>query len=302
MKRVGAVGTMASIILIAMAAPADAGGSVWHFEGHEYQPGDIADATTSVAWSHNNDLGTPGDGPYFIYLAPADTEWVSWPPDPEGSMLVGIVAIDLGPFEAEDGDRYGPHGATARFEIPDVAPGKYQVIHCNDPCTKQLGDVIGGWGLAIVAGPNGRSADEIATGVIASLVADPLLGKANHDPTRDRAADDSPAQIHVPFVDPEPQIAPITSPAWPGGIPRVQPAQSELPGASPEPAATGLVAETAEPRPGALSNVALLAATATLMLSACGLGWVALRRKRSPQPSTPRSEPAPPPTIKAARP
>lgn len=278
MKQLIALGTIASIIVIAMATTADAGGSVWQFEGHEYQPGDIAEATTSVAWSHDNDLGTPEDGPYFLYLAPADTEWVSWPPDPEGSMLVGIVAIDLGPFEAADGDTYGPHGATARFEIPDVATGEYQVIHCNDPCTKQLGDVIGGWGLAIVAGPNGRSADEIAIGVRGALVADPLLGTANHGPTRDRAAGDSPAQILVPVVDLEPQVAPITSTAWPGPIPPLQPAQSEPQGAGSGSATGGVVALETEPRLGAPSN-AVLPATAALILTACGLGWVTIRRK-----------------------
>jgi hypothetical protein len=75
---------------------------------------------------------------------------------------VGIVEIHLGPYQGADGEWYGPHHAVARFEIPDVSPGEYQITHCNSPCTKTLGDIIGGWDLHVIAGPNGRPAAEVA--------------------------------------------------------------------------------------------------------------------------------------------
>ena len=38
----------------------------------------------------------------------------------------------------------GPHHATLAFTVPDLAPGMYEVWHCNDPCTTTLGDLT--WG------------------------------------------------------------------------------------------------------------------------------------------------------------
>ncbi len=35
--------------------------------------------------------------------------------------------------------------------VPDVKPGSYALQLCNDPCTKQLGDIMGGWDLDVVA-------------------------------------------------------------------------------------------------------------------------------------------------------
>lgn len=32
--------------------------------------------------------------------------------------------------------------ATARFEVPEVAPGRYEVMFCNDGCTRSFADVI----------------------------------------------------------------------------------------------------------------------------------------------------------------
>ena len=145
-----------------------AGGAVWHFDG-EHQPGDIAVSVTSVAWDHDSELGTPAEGPYLIYLVPEAAGTEAWPDGPAEGMLVGVVEIAFGPFQAEDGEWYGPHHAIARFEIPDVAPGSYLISHCNDPCTNTLGDITGGWGLQVVAGSRGRSPAEIADEVRESL-------------------------------------------------------------------------------------------------------------------------------------
>ena len=162
MKRLGIVSGLAFWLMVTAASSGSAGGAVWHFDDQEYQPGDIAEATTAVAWSHNGSLGTPDDGPFIIYLAPQEAVAESWPGLPDGSIPVGIVEIHLGPYQEADGDWYGPHHAVARFEIPDVSPGEYQIAHCNSPCTKTLGDIIGGWDVHVIPGPNGRSAAEIA--------------------------------------------------------------------------------------------------------------------------------------------
>ncbi len=158
-----------TVVLLA-AAPALAGGAVWDFEGY-HEPGDLVESTTAVAWGHNPQLGTPEDGPYLIYLAPAESEAAAWPGIPEEGLLVGIVEVYEGSYVGAPSF----YQAVARFEIPQVPPGDYQVFHCNDPCTTMLGDVVGGWGLRIVGGGNGRSADVIAAEVRKRLPDAPLL-------------------------------------------------------------------------------------------------------------------------------
>lgn len=168
MKRAAVAGLCLTALITVPAGIATAGGSVWEFDG-EYQPGDIVVSATTVAWSHDRSLGRPEDGPYLIYLAPDPGEGFLTPEIPAEGILVGVVEIVLGPLLAEDGEWYGPNQAIARFEIPDVAPGTYQVSHCNHLCTNTFGDVIGGWGLQVVAGSRGRSPAEIAEEVRESL-------------------------------------------------------------------------------------------------------------------------------------
>ena len=168
MRRRLVVGLLLFGLLEMATGIAVAGGAVWHFDG-EHQPGDIAVSVTSVAWDHDSGLGTPAEGPYLLYLVPQAVGSEEWPDGPAEGMLVGIVEIAFGPFQAEDGEWYGPHHAIARFEIPDVPPGSYLISHCNDPCINTLGDITGGWGLQIVAGSRGRSPAEIADEVRDSL-------------------------------------------------------------------------------------------------------------------------------------
>lgn len=142
---------LAVVLCSAAALPVQAGGSWWDFEDHPYMPGEIASVTAPVAWSHNAQLGTPADGPYFIYLVPSETLFggATQPNIEEIGVRVGIVEVRLGPYRAADGDMYGPHHAIARFEVPALPPGRYHVVHCNRPCTKFLGDILGGNGFII---------------------------------------------------------------------------------------------------------------------------------------------------------
>lgn len=167
--------TLSSLSAILMVATiAYAGGAVWVFDGY-HRPGDVVESTTAVAWAHNNDLGTPQDGPYLLYLAPMDVDTDTWPHPPKESLLVGIVEVHEGPFADEDDSRYGPHHAVARLEIPDVPAGGYQIFHCNDPCTSTLGDIVGGWDLRVISGPDGRPPEDVAEDVRSQMHAAPLL-------------------------------------------------------------------------------------------------------------------------------
>jgi hypothetical protein len=46
------------LAVVSVGPAAWAGAAVWHFEGY-HQPGDIVESTTTVAWDHSSDLGTP---------------------------------------------------------------------------------------------------------------------------------------------------------------------------------------------------------------------------------------------------
>ena len=167
---------MASLVttLMITSVAYGGGGAIWEFEGY-HRPGDIVESTTAVTWNYDATPGTPQEGPYLLYLAPMNVEIDSWPQPPEESLLVGIVEVREGPFTDDDRSSYGPNHAAARFEIPDVPTGRYQILHCNDPCTKTLGNIVGGWHLRVIEGPDGRPAGDIAAEVEDRAVTAPLL-------------------------------------------------------------------------------------------------------------------------------
>ena len=167
-------------VMMSIGIDARAGGAVWEFEGY-HRPGDIVESTTAVEWGHDPSLGRPEDGPYLVYLAPNDLVPQEWPGIPDEAILVGVVAVRTGPYQS-DGFSMGPDHAIARFEIPDVPAGSYQVLHCNDPCTTTLGDIIGGWDLRVLSGGEGRSASAIAAEVKAVAPSLPLLLDAELKP------------------------------------------------------------------------------------------------------------------------
>ena len=151
--------TMTSVTLVGLlGSVAMAGGATWSFDGY-YRPGEVVRSSTTAEWGHNPDLGTPEDGPFFVYLS-NDEDVSSWPGVNTDWMLVGFVEVNW--------TRLASRAiATARFEIPDIEPGEYHVFHCNDPCTTTLGDVVGGWGLRVVSGDGGPAPEVIAAEVAA---------------------------------------------------------------------------------------------------------------------------------------
>ena len=122
---------VAALCLVAVPGPARAGGAMLDFDQDFYVPGDVVRASSSV-WLKSS-LGRLEDGPYFAYLHGADGDYP--PPLPQGALRVAPVEIVERPT--------GEHGdASTEFVMPAVAPGRYAVTFCNDPCTKMLGDVM----------------------------------------------------------------------------------------------------------------------------------------------------------------
>jgi len=77
------------------------------------------------------------EGPYYAWLSPGDAylDDTNLPAD----------AIRLAPFTIRfDGSNGVP--VRARFTVPDVLSGEYEVVVCNDPCTLSgFGEYIQGW-------------------------------------------------------------------------------------------------------------------------------------------------------------
>jgi hypothetical protein len=125
------------------AGQASAGGSPIEWDRSVYATGETAHGTVDF-FPGCCDRGTPADGPYVAYLLPS-SNGDEIPPMPEEAVNVGPVDLRL------TGEDSGI--AEFTFTVPDVSPGRYGVIPCNDPCTKILGDVID-FGFQIVENPS----------------------------------------------------------------------------------------------------------------------------------------------------
>ena len=136
--RLSLIGVIVASVVVLVVGSARAGGAMWDFNDKQHYeiafvPGDTVEASTSV-WISARDLGQPEDGPYHGYLVKPSEEGPWPPPVPEGAIYLGEITIE---------ERTQDHG-TARltFTVPDVEPGDYRLLHCNDPCTTSLGDIM----------------------------------------------------------------------------------------------------------------------------------------------------------------
>jgi hypothetical protein len=123
--------------MMVAAPPATAGGSWLETERSNYAPGDHAMARG--VFGDGSYEGTVEDGPFYLYLVPGYRGLPRNQSIPEWAVPLGPLSI--GPAEG----RYCCWVASADFTVPDVAPGRYSLDYCNDPCTVDgIGDLLGG--------------------------------------------------------------------------------------------------------------------------------------------------------------
>ena len=131
---------IAAVTLVGGAAAGGGANFAWNGHPHydvAFSPGDVVEGSTSVWIEDRHGLGTPDDEPFFAYLVPPPRKEVPFPPPvPEDAIALGQITID--PY------KQGASFSVARvfFTVPDVPPGDYFVIHCDDPCTTTLGDIM----------------------------------------------------------------------------------------------------------------------------------------------------------------
>ena len=126
------------------ASPAAAGGVMFSLDKRVYVPGEVVRAHANVWLKSTIGGGRLEDGPYFAYLG-TSRELPSPPPIPPPAIALGEIAIS-----PDDDGRYGT--ARLRFTLPDLEPGRYWIVNCNDPCTTTLGDLMS-TPVVVAAGP-----------------------------------------------------------------------------------------------------------------------------------------------------
>lgn len=131
------------------AAPASAGGATWAFDGTPRDaeavlvPGERVRATT-LLWldgvGSRAEEGAywagPQHGPFYGYISTRDPRrgrGVFAPPLPPDALRIGEVRF-------EETKEAGVLEAVLEFVVPQLEPGYYALHHCNDPCTRQIGD------------------------------------------------------------------------------------------------------------------------------------------------------------------
>lgn len=142
-------------------SPASAGGSTLTFEQDSYRVGEVAYGVAPVGYAHNADLGAPEDGPFFLHLVSSSAVSESRPRPyvPDGAVRVGKVEFRKGPVQVPGTDHLtGPDHVVTEFTVPDLAPGTYATIVCNEPCRTSIGDVV--FGLFVIEA-GARSANAV---------------------------------------------------------------------------------------------------------------------------------------------
>ena len=140
--RLGVLGILgACAFVLGGAVPAHAGGSLLHFERDHYEPGERAVASGRFG-PGCCDRGWLEHGPYHAWLVPYHETQAAEATLPNGVVPIGEVRLSQAPYQV-NGQTYFHHTATVEFDVPELPPGRYAVHHCNDPCTKELGDITG---------------------------------------------------------------------------------------------------------------------------------------------------------------
>jgi hypothetical protein len=140
------LGVLAALIACSIAllvGVASAGGSPWEFDRDSYEPGDRAVARAPFGTGCCN-TGWLDEGPYFAWVLPRGEGGGGSAVIPADALRVGEVETSEQSYEYE-GRTFSHFVASVAFSVPDLPPGPYSLLHCNDPCTKTLGDITDGF-------------------------------------------------------------------------------------------------------------------------------------------------------------
>lgn len=134
------------VVLAGWPPPAAAGGGDWLLPVRDrYEPGETA---VMVGYTGAVADALPGgvdDGPYYGHLR-ADPA-ASGPDGPGTWPYVHPTDVPLGPTTVTETGRHDQFAVrlSITFAVPaDLAPGRYEVFVCDDPCTTSLGLLTGG--------------------------------------------------------------------------------------------------------------------------------------------------------------
>jgi hypothetical protein len=134
---------VALVAVLWSAAPASAGGSSFLYDQPSYRPGEQA-----FGWSTAYDLEQfRQEGPFAAWLVPVDDH--AWGEVPAGAVFIGRIVPHTGPYEPAN--VISPNHLTLDFTVPDLPPGEYTMVHCNQPCTTSIQEVTWGGSFRIVA-------------------------------------------------------------------------------------------------------------------------------------------------------
>ena len=133
-------------LLVAVAAPASAGGSWFEPIETDIQPGDSVTMVGFSGFGPTQDPSVAADDPFYGWLEVdrnqrSNSEATGWPHPHDGMIPVGQITVT--PTGQTGFQAYRLH---LTFELPDDLPvGIYEFVHCNDPCTTSFGELLSGF-------------------------------------------------------------------------------------------------------------------------------------------------------------
>ena len=136
-----------ALLLVIVVPPAFAGGATWLLNGEPstfaaFAPGQLIEATASIWLPSVKEEGSNGDfhggpqhGPYYgwVFARPRPNEQFP-PPLPDDSVYVGEVVF-------QETDEPKTMALSLTFELPELAPGDYGLVTCNEGCERQIADI-----------------------------------------------------------------------------------------------------------------------------------------------------------------